>query len=265
MSISSTAGELLQRSAEFYLRNGLSVIPISNKDKRPVIKWKELIENPLEAWDYPECNIALLTGQESGYVTVDCDDAAAYIGWLKHRPPTPLRVKSPRGMHFYYRHPGTYVKSNAKIQAKEGFTYDVKGDRSYTLAPPSINKGIQYQVCVCSGNIRAKWLPPSRLPVFDPAWRPEVTTAPSMCTEEIRDANKVLNTIFATDGERDVRFFHVSRICIEAGLSEAEAMQLVSNWNSTNVSPPWSPEDVLNKVRKVYSERTTSGTRSFSH
>lgn len=251
--------------ASFMLGRGFSVIPISRESKSPTIKWKHLIGAPMNMWDFTGVNIAILTGIENGYVVVDCDSEESYTGWIATRPHTPLKVKTKKGMHFYYRHPGRdgiqdYVMSNSRIQAPEGFYYDVKGDKSYCLMPPSMNGYHQYQVCACRGNIRGKWLCPSVLPVFDPAWRPVTEYSTSGINNgAIRDANKVLLKIFAMEGERDIQTYHATMVCIEAGLSEGEAIQAITGWHTTNVSPPWAPAEIIAKVRRVYSEKAVVG------
>jgi hypothetical protein len=249
---------LITEYALKYIAAGLAIIPLSQTSKQPIIKWKELIDDPIKEWNYKCANIAMLTGVYNKYVVVDCDTKDGYKGWLQHRPPTPLRVKTPKGMHFYYRHPGSYVLSDSHIVAKEGFTYDVKGDKSYVVAPPSISgAGKQYQICVCSGNLDANWLMPSMLPVFDPSWRPVTVKSPQM-TQQVKDAYKIIQGIQAHTGERDKKTFHVAMVCIEGGLTEAEAIQAVTQWHQTNCNPPWSAVEIINKVRRVYMEKKRS-------
>lgn len=242
----------IREAAEYYIRNGVGIVPISTESKKPAISWKDLYENPIQQWDYDDCNIAVFTGEPNGYVVVDCDSKDKYIKWIQHRPNTPMKVRSPRGMHFYYRHPGVYVKSGSFINAPEGFQYDVKGDRAYVLAPPSLSKGLQYSICVCKGNLRARLLRPEQLPVFDTAWRPEAKRSYTGATEEIRDASRIIKNITAIEGERDTKFFHITRICMEGKLTEAEAIQIAVDWNQTNCSPSWPVEAVVSKVRRVY-------------
>lgn len=247
--------ELIGEYAKKYIAAGFAIIPISQTSKQPIVKWKDLIDNPIKDWSYKCANIAMLTGPQNGYVVIDCDTKDGYKGWLKYRPPTPLKVKTPKGMHFYYRHPGVYVKSDSHIVAAEGFKYDVKGDRSYTVAPPSISgSGRQYQVCICSGNIDGNWIMPSRLPLFDPAWRPVTVQVTSMSTV-VKDAHKIIERIRALEGERDKQTFHVVMVCIEGGLTEVEAVQAVAQWHQTNCNPPWTGPEIIEKVRRIYGEK----------
>jgi Bifunctional DNA primase/polymerase, N-terminal len=247
--------ELIGEYAGKFIDAGFAIIPLSQSSKQPVVKWKELINDPIKKWEFKCVNIAMLTGDYNKYVVVDCDTKDGYKGWLKHRPRTPLRVKTPKGMHFYYRHPGVYVMSDSHIVAKEGFKYDIKGDKSYVVAPPSISgSGRQYQVCVCTGNIDGNWLMPNALPVFDPSWRPMTVKTPSM-TQEVKDAYKIIQRIQAREGERDKQTYHVIMLCLEGKISEAEAIQAVTQWHQTNCNPPWSAVEIIEKVRRVYQEK----------
>jgi len=251
--------ERLNIVAAYYMSIGLSIVPIGT-DKRPVIKWAEHIEKPLQNWTFPGCNIALLTGQFNGVVVADCDSEESYIGWLKTKTPTPLRVKTKRGMQFYYRHPGQYIKSDSHIKDPSGFSYDVKGDKSYVVAPPSFRAGHQYQFCVCSSNIRGKLIPFSELPVFNPEWRPERVQPSGSYGEtlppgSVRDGIKYIQNIRAIAGSGgDKETYRAACKLIESGMSESEALLAMLDWNDKNADPPWTKQQLLYKVKRAKME-----------
>ena len=265
--------ERLDAVAKYYLSLGLSVIPIGT-DKKPVIKWLEHIDKPLTNWRFPGCNIALLTGQFNNLVVADCDSEESYIGWLKTKTPTPLRVKTKRGMQFYYRHPGQYIKSDAHIKDPAGFEYDVKGDRSYVVAPPSVRSGHQYSICVCSSNISGKLIPFSKLPVFNPEWRPE---RPERCgagdvlswqdgsskagaripDSAIRDGLAYIDKIRPVTTKqggsgRDKDVYRAACKLVECGMSQAEVGMHMERWNSTHVTPPLPRAELLHKINRAF-------------
>jgi hypothetical protein len=248
--------ERLNTVAAYYLSIGLSIVPIGT-DKRPVIKWAEHMEKPLQNWTFPGCNIALLTGQFNGVVVADCDSEESYIGWLKTKTPTPLRVKTKRGMQFYYRHPGQYIKSDSHIKDPSGFSYDVKGDKSYVVAPPSFRAGHQYQFCVCSSNIRGKLIQFSELPVFNPEWRPERVQPSGSYGEtlppgNVRDGIKYIQNIRAIAGSGgDKETYRAACKLIESGMSESEALLAMLDWNDKNADPPWTKQQLLYKVKRA--------------
>lgn len=245
----------ITKAAKYYLSRGLSVIPIGT-DKSPAIKWKEYYSEPMKPhdWTFDGCNVAIVTGEINRIVVVDCDSIESYKGWLATKPPTPMRVRSKRGMHFWYKHPGQYVKSGSHIEDESGFKYDVKGDRSYVLAPPSLRSGHQYQVCVCKGNLDGAILDADSLPEFDPKWRPEKPIASyNWESQEANRINDYIYTKFAISGQggHDVTF-HVAATLRDAGMSESEALATMADWNTSNATPPWSTRDLLHKVRSAY-------------
>jgi len=259
--------ERLDVVAKYYLSLGLSVIPIGT-DKKPFIKWLEHIDKPLTNWRFPGCNIALLTGQFNNLVVADCDSEEAYIEWLKTKPQTPLRVKTKRGMQFYYRHPGIYIKSDAHIKDPSGFEYDVKGDRSYVVAPPSVRSGHQYSICVCSSNIRGKLIPFSELPVFNPEWRPErnsdlpermgygtgnISGPSSAIRDGLAYIDRIRPVTVKQGGQgRDKDVYRAACKLVECGMSQAEVGMHMERWNSTHVTPPLPRTELLHKINRAF-------------
>jgi len=105
-----------------YLANGWSVIPILAGTKRPPIPWKDFqtrhaTPEEVRGWfaRWPDAGLAIVCGAVSGLVVVDRDgDAGAES--LRARgityPDTP-RVRTRRGEHVYFAHPGAPVESRA--------------------------------------------------------------------------------------------------------------------------------------------------------
>jgi archaellum biogenesis ATPase FlaH len=124
-----------------YRGYGFSVMPIKRKSKKAFIKWKEFqakrpTKRQLKAWaeDYPDANIAIITGKVSGVVVVDADSDKGMklikkIGLPKNTP----TVSTNRGEHYYFRYPDCDVPS--KKFKKLGL--DIQSDGSYVMAPPS--------------------------------------------------------------------------------------------------------------------------------
>lgn len=236
--------------ATWFLSQQISVIPLGD-NKKPSIKWGDYIEKPLEKWDFRGCNIALLTGHFNNLVVADCDSFEAYTGWLNTKPETPLSVRTKRGMQFYYRHPGRYVPSAAHIKDPTGFEYDIKGDRSYVVSPPSVIGGHQYQFQITSHNQAGKYIPFSKLPVFQMDWRPETVT--TVCNDKkIKDGVKYIEKIYATAGSGgDKETFRAACKLIESGMSESDALLALMEWNQTNAKPPWGNGQLLYKIKQA--------------
>lgn len=249
----TTMNERIKQVADWCLSRGISVLPIG-EDKQPAIKWKGLNEEPLTEWDFPNCNIAIITGEVNGIVVVDCDSEDSWVEWVRLKPPTPVRIKSRRGVHFWYKWPGTYVKSDSHIKLPgHEYEFDVKGDRSYTLLPPSLLNGHQYAFWPSSLNPTAKWIDIDQLPEFDPAWRPDRVKPTTEDTEKIRNARAYLATIHAIDGQGgDKQTYKVCVKLASSGYSEMEAMALLAEWNTTNCTPPWSAAELVRKLQCAY-------------
>jgi hypothetical protein len=242
----------IKAAADRCLSKGISVIPIG-EDKIPAIRWMGLIDKPLEYWNFPGCNMGIITGATNGIVVVDCDDRRSALLWLSTKTKTPLMAITRRGMHFYYRHPGGYVKSGSGILMPGG-KYDIKADRSFVLCCPSVNKGHEYKFLPHDGNPCGKWMEPDKLPVFDRSWRPESASRPTYehAGTVIRDARAVINKITAGEGERDKATYHAIKVVQESGASESEAVAIVVDWHLRNCIPPWDVMTVASKVQRVY-------------
>lgn len=257
--------DLVVQVANYLLSKGISVIPISRASKRPVIQWVQYQSKRMESFDkYENCNLGVVTGKVSNLVIVDCDSINSYAAWLKHGQRTPLRVRSRKGMHFYYRHPGERVRNAQKISMQKidpslpDEMYDVRGDGGMAVSPPSISKGFQYQYCICSGNIRGKFIEPENLPVFDMKWRPETKKISASQTDEseIKDIEAYIAKITAVEGSSgDKATWTVCKLIAESGVSMVEGMSILSAWNQASANPPWSTNDLVRKLELAFSEQ----------
>lgn len=125
---------------------GLTVIPIKSGTKKPAIdSWEPYQTKPptdaeLVAWfgRRPKAPMAIVTGAVSGVVVVDADSPEALTWAEEHLPPTSTRVRTGKGLHLYFKHPGAEVRNRARIETGQGkLALDVRGDGGYVLAPGS--------------------------------------------------------------------------------------------------------------------------------
>lgn len=99
---------------------------------------------------YPDANIGIITGPESGLVVVDEDprnggtESLKELERLGNFPITPLAYTGGGGQHIYLHHPGNELK--IKSRPLPGFPgIDIKGDGGYVVAPPSNHvSGVTY-------------------------------------------------------------------------------------------------------------------------
>ncbi|MGO8759672.1 MAG: bifunctional DNA primase/polymerase [Terracidiphilus sp.] len=134
----------------------------ASKDPKQIARWWE---------KWPDANLGILTGQESGLVVLDVDgiDGKASLQALTAAHggfPKALCVKTGRtgtdgkhkGAHYYFRAPvGVPIRNSAGILGKG---LDIRADGGYVVAPPSLHpSGLVYE-----------WLAPEQ-PISDvPPW-----------------------------------------------------------------------------------------------
>ena len=141
------------KTAKWMMAGGIKPIPSYPDLKRPRINWTEWqtnwpSEEQLEAWGkkFPDSEWCSPTGEDSGYVVVDIDnpdllEAAAKMGLCY----SDVVVRTTRGFHFYYRHPGGGpVKNHVGSNIRKGSTewpsvtgLDFKADGGQVRVPPS--------------------------------------------------------------------------------------------------------------------------------
>ena len=133
-----------------YLESGWSVIPLSNEEKHPLVKWKKFqkeypttddLERWWEAW--PDAGVGIITGAISGICVVDADNEASVLRAKEEGYLSPIQVKTKRGWHYYFAHPMDGVIRGPRSGVNCGKHWidenglDFRGDGSYVKAPPS--------------------------------------------------------------------------------------------------------------------------------
>jgi Bifunctional DNA primase/polymerase, N-terminal/DnaB-like helicase C terminal domain len=126
-----------------YLSYGLSVIPLAERSKTPLISWIEFQkrranESEVKEWftKWPTMNTGVVTGTISKIVVVDLDGPEG----LKEAER--LGLKSPccsitgRGKHLWYRNPNVLVQNAVRLYPG----LDIRGEGGYIVAPPSIHE-----------------------------------------------------------------------------------------------------------------------------
>jgi Bifunctional DNA primase/polymerase, N-terminal/MarR family len=93
---------------------------------------------------WPDANIGIRTGAESGLLVLDVDVQHGGSGTLKELearhgklPETAQVLTGGGGRHYLFSHPGREVRNSA---GKLGHGLDVRGDGGYIVAPPSVHE-----------------------------------------------------------------------------------------------------------------------------
>lgn len=120
---------------------GFSVIPVRVRDKIPVIQWARFQTeraslDEIDKWHRKGHNAAIVTGAISGLVVLDCDtpEAVARVNELGI-PKGTVSVRTAKGCHFYFLHPGFAVPNKTSLLPG----MDVRGDGGFVVAPGSIH------------------------------------------------------------------------------------------------------------------------------
>lgn len=237
------------------LSMGFSVIPIRARDKKPKVPWKAYQERlPTEAelrgWFADgDLNVGIVTGAISGVVVLDADNQQAAEWMVSHRN-SPMKTRTGKGMHFWFRHPGVHVKNDVKTL---GMPLDVRGDGGFVVAPGSVHpSGAIYEE-------DGAWGPATGLPIFDPAWighhrkaAPKVQPLQS-ATDLTRRVRAYLDQVEpAVEGHGgDAHTFRVAcKLMRGFSLSEDEAYAYLTEWN-VRCTPPWSEAELRTKLQSA--------------
>ena len=134
------------------LRYGFSIIPLWSRAKHPLLdSWipyqrRKPTAAELRDWreKWPDANYGIVTGEISGICVFDIDDPDKARAWIDENgglPRTPC-VRTAKGEHYYFRHPGRTLKNGTRIASM----CDFRGDGGYVVAPGSIHDtGVLYE------------------------------------------------------------------------------------------------------------------------
>ena len=221
--------------ARFYRSLGLSQLPLHGKS--PALpRWKHLTERhptdeDLVRWfRKTRNNIGIICGPISGVVALDADSHSMVERIARELPPTEMRTKTAKGMHFFYRlAEGQNVPSRVRVNQ---MMLDVRGQASYERL----------------GSWELK-----KVPYFSPAWISWEEAISPVFRESLRNPLSYISKIRAVSGGGGSNAtFRAACILRDAGLSEAEALAALVEWNRTNAVPPWTVQNLLHKVQGAY-------------
>ncbi len=141
----------LLRRAKNLAKSGYSVIPVHGDNapaepKKPAIKWRQYqkrIASAAEiaaAFDDRFTALGIVCGRVSRLLVIDFDDYRRYRRFCMHLPQyaDTYSVKTRRGCHLYFR-------SDEIVPSHQFAGGDIKGERSYVVAPPSRIGGFAYR------------------------------------------------------------------------------------------------------------------------
>lgn len=141
----------LLRKAKNLAESGYSVIPVHGDNapgepKKPAIKWRQYQKRiasaaEIDAAFYERFTaLGIVCGRVSRLLVIDFDDQQRYRRFCMHLPQYADThcVKTRRGCHLYFR-------SDELVPSHQFDGGDIKGERSYVIAPPSQIGGYAYR------------------------------------------------------------------------------------------------------------------------
>lgn len=229
-------------SALGYRSAGFSVIPMSPKDKRPLVAWTEYqrrLPEEAEVKDWwaktPAAMVGVVTGRLSGCAVVDCDSPEACVkidSMLPEAFETPIAETPRGGRHYYFRHPEGLQTKTAVMDK-----VDIRATGGVAIAPPSIN----------AGGKQYRWLDGLTLCRDSLPEMPETLRAWLMCTPSGApliinknllykggvDKNVDTAPLFS-EGRRDTDLFTLANSLVKSGMPEQQVREyldfIVHSW-----------------------------------
>lgn len=126
---------------------GFSTFPVERGGKRPLMKWERFQSEradpaTIAQWASRDTNVGIATGAVSGLLVLDLDSDEAVAEAEALGLPDTLTVRTGKGLHAYFQHPGGKVGNRAGI--KPG--WDIRGDGGYVVGPGSLHpSGKRYE------------------------------------------------------------------------------------------------------------------------
>lgn len=198
-------------------------------------------------------------------VAIDCDGWGA-VDYLRLRGvlPTPVKTRTRKGFHLFYRHPGVPVATRIKVdgrpgRCRRGLTV-ARVDRTWCALRPFIQAGLSTKRW--ADRWTAQQL--ADMPTFEPSWFPP---APAVLSDR-----KPLRSVFPERSERTLTCAEQSllrmhpaiqgqcggRATIVAALMLARRFQLdedqifdlLSRSYNPRCVPPWSERELRQRPRR---------------
>lgn len=234
---------------------GCSVIPVPRGSKRPMVPWREYqhrraTDAEMASWFSAPSNLGVVTGAVSGVVVIDADSDEAAQKLTAAVPYSPRQIRTPRGVHVWYRHPGGRIR-NATRAVVNGVVVDIRADGGFVLVPPSRHpSGEDYQ---WSGDWQT---PADTVPTFSPSWlaRSAPTMAPAVVprvatTDAVTRAAKYLAAVPPPQighGSDHLTLTMAARLVRGFAIDTDTAVTLLWEWAGRR--PGWSLDWVRRKV-----------------
>lgn len=138
-------------AAAWFVDQGVSVFPIKERGKEPLVKWREYRCDRDTAAGFINYGVALSTWL--GVVDTDSIESESFVASqiaAGHIPFTPFRVATARGIHRYYR----LARPTPKFIRRSGMAIEFRNEGQYVVGPGSVHpSGSVYTPSAWSWNL----------------------------------------------------------------------------------------------------------------
>jgi hypothetical protein len=237
------------------LARGWSVIPVERGAKRPLVRWREYQQrcptpSELRTWftHWPEANLAVVTGIQSGLVVLDVDAAhggVENLAALEDRhgelPATLEAITGGGGRHLYFGHPGGFVPNRVAIEPG----LDLRGDGGYVVVPPSVHpSGRPYAWRAGHGpnEVQPAELPGLLLGLISGTGEARGHSLDYWC-RLVREG--------VAEGARNNTIASLTGHLLWNGVDPDVVTELMLCWNAVRCRPPLDEEEVVRTVESI--------------
>jgi hypothetical protein len=202
-------------------------------------------EGTVRRWwaKWPDANIGVATGKESGLIVLDVDprnggdeSLAKLIEQHGALPETVSVSTGGGGKHYYFAYPNGTVKGGSNVLGKG---LDLKADGGYVVAPPSGHaSGGKYAWEAGPGSVKLAPMP---------RWmRPKITK--KVASKKSQDNDPVAAI---TEGQRNDALASIAGGLRRKGLAEPEIRKALLSANETCCQPPLEDAEVIGIAESI--------------
>lgn len=265
LTFAACLGVVTLEHAEQLAGKSFSIIPLKPRGKAPAMQWSEFTKRlatatEIRQWWGPEAiqpfNIGIVCGHISRIIGIDADSRAAAIQLFRRLPFTPLMSKTAKGVHFLFRLSPDQLISPRVRAVILGVLCDIRAERSFIVAPPSIHPtGKTYGWVHDLTTVDLE-----QVPFFDESWLDAASKSGQQNNvNKIKHPLSYIRKVFAKSGSGGHNAtFRCACILRDAGLSEAESLAALVEWNQTNCVDSegrpylWTTQELLHKVNDAF-------------
>jgi len=277
-----------------YVRRGWKVIPLKPKEKTPLLsEWHRKAtteERIVRRWwkQWPDANLGIVTGKDSGIFVIDIDSADGEQSWtgviteVPEIPEETLEQKTGRGRQLFFLYPKKRDVRN-KQNLRAGL--DIRGEGGYVVAPPSIHPNGQtytwpygldvpiekapeklLDIIAPKQKVIRPWEIPIAPTVLAPIPPPRLPGAPRRTTVYERASRYLQECEPAVQGSggHNALLWAARSLVVGFEMSDGDAIDLLWSEYNPRCAPPWDrtvAADAHDFERKVLEAQRTPGEK----